>query len=113
MILAYHKLDDDCLDAGKGKVKSLLARQSLLSAYKKASSFRPDYDLLCKQKLDELRALERAHCRSFDRVADTFGSMMEFAAEDVEDPVQKRVLRQILYHMGRWVYLIDAADDLH
>ena len=34
------------------------------------------------------------------------------AAEGVEEPVRRRVLEQILYHLGRWVYLIDAADDL-
>ena len=30
----------------------------------------------------------------------------------MEEPVRRRVLEQILYHLGRWVYLIDAADDL-
>ena len=34
------------------------------------------------------------------------------AAEGVEEPIRRRVLEQILYHLGRWVYLIDAADDL-
>lgn len=34
------------------------------------------------------------------------------AAAGVEDPVRRRVLEQMLYHLGRWVYLIDAADDL-
>ena len=28
------------------------------------------------------------------------------------DSVRRRVLGQLLYHMGRWIYLIDAADDL-
>lgn len=26
--------------------------------------------------------------------------------------MRRRVLEQMLYHLGRWVYLIDAADDL-
>lgn len=26
--------------------------------------------------------------------------------------MKRRVLEQILYHLGRWVYLVDAADDL-
>ena len=25
---------------------------------------------------------------------------------------RRRVLEQMLYHLGRWVYLVDAADDL-
>ena len=24
----------------------------------------------------------------------------------------RRVAEQLLYHLGRWVYLVDAADDL-
>ena len=28
------------------------------------------------------------------------------------DPVRRRVLAQLLYHLGRWIYLTDAADDL-
>ena len=31
---------------------------------------------------------------------------------EVDDPIRRRVLEQILYHLGRWVYLVDAADDL-
>ena len=38
--------------------------------------------------------------------------MLSVAAAEVEDPVRRRVLEQILYHLGRWVYLVDAADDL-
>ena len=26
--------------------------------------------------------------------------------------MKRRVLEQLLYHLGRWVYLVDAADDL-
>ena len=26
--------------------------------------------------------------------------------------MKRRVLGQMLYHLGRWVYLVDAADDL-
>ena len=26
--------------------------------------------------------------------------------------MRRRVLEQMLYHLGRWVYLVDAADDL-
>ena len=26
--------------------------------------------------------------------------------------MKRRVLEQMLYHLGRWIYLVDAADDL-
>ena len=28
------------------------------------------------------------------------------------DRMRRRVLEQLLYHLGRWIYLVDAADDL-
>ena len=34
------------------------------------------------------------------------------AAQGIADPVKRRVAEQLLYHLGRWVYLVDAADDL-
>lgn len=34
------------------------------------------------------------------------------AAEEEPEPVRRRVLAQLLYHLGRWIYLTDAADDL-
>ena len=33
-------------------------------------------------------------------------------AGEVEDPTKRRVLAQFLYHLGRWIYLVDALDDL-
>ena len=59
-----------------------------------------------------LRELEEARCPSLDRPADAFAGLLAAAAEGVEDPVKRRVLEQLLYHLGRWVYLVDAADDL-
>ena len=47
-----------------------------------------------------------------DRAADAFAALLAGAAEEEPDPVRRRVLEQLLYHLGRWVYLVDAADDL-
>ena len=43
-------------------------------------------------------------CAAFLRMAD--------AAADLTDEKRRRILGQILYQLGRWIYLIDAADDL-
>lgn len=44
--------------------------------------------------------------------ADAFAALLAGAAEEEPDPVRRRVLEQLLYHLGRWIYLVDAADDL-
>jgi len=29
----------------------------------------------------------------------------------VAEPSRQRVMKEIFYHLGRWIYLVDAADD--
>ena len=42
----------------------------------------------------------------------SLSAVLEPAYRKADHPVRRRVLEQILYHLGRWIYLIDAADDL-
>ena len=81
-------------------------------AYRKASGLRPDFDASTRRQLNLLAELEREGCPSMDRAADTFAVLLQGAARFVDEPVRRRVLEQIFYHLGRWVYLVDAADDL-
>lgn len=62
--------------------------------------------------MQTLSQLEKAECPSLDAAADTFARLLADAANEVAQPVKRRVLEQMLYHLGRWVYLMDAADDL-
>ena len=32
-------------------------------------------------------------------------------ANCVAEPSRQRVMKEIFYHLGRWIYLVDAADD--
>ena len=81
-------------------------------AYRRAARARPDFDASTRRQLDLLAELERESCPSMDRAADTFAMLLQGAAQAVDEPVRRRVLEQIFYHLGRWVYLVDAADDL-
>ena len=84
----------------------------LESAYRKAAAARPAFDEGTRRQLRLLAELEAERCPSMDRAADAFASLLGAAAGEIGDPVRRRVLEQLLYHLGRWVYLIDAADDL-
>ena len=112
VILAWWQLRDALSDPGGGKGKYRAASLALGSAYRRASQRRPDFDRITRERLAALRELEEARCPSLDRPADAFAGLLAAAAEGVEDPVKRRVLEQLLYHLGRWVYLVDAADDL-
>ena len=113
VILAYWQLRDGVEDHDwlHGlKYRSLSA--VLEPAYRKASAARPAFDEVTRRQLKILRELELENCASIDYPADAFAKLLSAAADEVEDPVRQRVLRQLLYHLGRWIYLIDAADDL-
>ena len=113
VILAYWQLRDGVEDhAWAAGLKYRAGARLLESAYRKAAAFRPEFDEAVRRQLQMLSALEKEKDPSMDKAADTFAVLLSSAAEGVEEPVRRRVLEQILYHLGRWVYLIDAADDL-
>ena len=111
VVLAWWKLRDDLQDGGLWKGLSARLLSGLLgAAYRKAARRRPDFDRTVKSCLEELAALERENCPSLDRTADTFARLLQSAAPCEGE--RGRVLSQLLYHLGRWIYLADARDDL-
>ena len=56
--------------------------------------------------------LEQEGSPSLDRTADTFARILAAAALPAESSARTRALEQLLYHVGRWIYLVDAWDDL-
>ena len=113
LILSVQKLRDDVADHGFFRgLPARLAALVLTPAYKKAAAARPEFDRQVIACLDELHVLERERCPSLDRPADTFARILRSAAPDTGDADRNRALGQLLYHLGRWVYLVDAWDDL-
>ena len=113
VILTYWQLRDGVADHGFwGGLKYRIASVLLRPAYRRARERRPRFDAGTQAHLAELAALERERCASLDAPADAFAKLLALAAEEVSDPVRRRVTAQLLYHLGRWVYLVDAADDL-
>ena len=113
VILAYWQLRDAVADRGFwGGLGARCLSCLLRPAYQKAQKARPRFDESTQRQLRCLSALEAAGSPEMDRAAEAFAQLLQGAAEEVSDPVRRRVLSQMLYHLGRWVYLIDAADDL-
>lgn len=111
VILSWWKLRDSVADDGFWKGLSARALSRILKpAYQKAARHRPEFDRTVRTCLEELSALEREHCPSLDRTADTFARLLQSAAP--RDGERGRVLSRLLYHLGRWIYLADARDDL-
>lgn len=113
VILAYWQLRDGVEDHDWLHGLKYRGVSSLLEpAYRGAAALRPGFDEKTRLQLELLRRLETERCSSIDRAADAFAALLAAAAQEADGSVRKRVLGQLLYHLGRWVYLVDAADDL-
>ena len=113
MILTWQKLRDDVLD--KGWLKGLPARilcLLFLPAYRRAKRAMPRFANRVEESLEALHKLEAERSGQLDRAADAFACVLMAAAPGTEDETHRRVLEQMLYHVGRWIYLADARDDL-
>ena len=64
-----------------------------------------------QRKLRDLNERERERCKSLDAAAEPFAALLSEIAEAERDETRRSILRQIFYHLGRWIYLVDAADD--
>ena len=60
-----------------------------------------------------MRQLENEGTDQLDRVADTFAAILSSCSMAYpEGSAIRRTLEMLLYHLGRWIYLMDAWDDL-
>lgn len=113
VILAYWQLQDGIADHGFWKgIRYRMGSWALHRSYRKAAAQRPAFDSATRAQLKLLAQLEQECCASLDQPADAFAQLLAAAADEVEGEDHRRILRQMLYHLGRWIYLIDAADDL-
>lgn len=112
-ILSYWKIVDTARDGGpfqRGAARVLM--MLLRRGYRKAAAARPEFDQAVSRCMDELWELERMRSPSLDRTADTFARILTASAPARGNETQARVMHELLYHLGRWIYLLDAWDDL-
>ena len=113
VILAYWKLRDEAEDAGPMKAFfSRVLAVTLRGAYRRAARIRPAFAETARSELRALREIEKSESPSVDAPADRFARILRAAADEEDDEARLRVLRELLYHLGRIVYILDAADDL-
>ncbi len=112
VVLMWWQLCDHIRDHGFfGGLKYRLAALLLRGAYRRARQNVPAFDAAVQRHLRELSERENELCASIDAAAEPFAAILAEIAEVEPDPVRRRILRSLFYHLGRWVYLVDAADD--
>jgi len=113
VVLTWHKLSDDVDDHGLFTgLPYRFARFWFRGAYRRAAKAQPGFDAQVREGLARLRELERKRSSQLDRAADAFAKILACAAQAAPQERARRVLEQLLYHLGRWIYLMDAWDDL-
>lgn len=113
-ILAYHKLSDDIADERGGK--RLLARlaKPMMGRMRRRAVRDGGYeglDAYVRDRLLALRQIEKEDTISVDQPADLFGALLSHVVSADLDGTQKRLASKIGYHIGRWIYMVDALDD--
>lgn len=111
IILSWWKLRDTVADDGFFRRTTA---KLLLRLYRKdyalAKSAQPELAAQAERQMSRLSELEGKNCDSIDQTADAFAQLLSACIPE-QDEKTSRILRQILYHTGRYLYLIDALDD--
>ncbi|HHW48037.1 MAG TPA: hypothetical protein GXX14_05395 [Clostridiaceae bacterium] len=113
IILAYYNLMDNWND--EHSIPSGLGALALRKKFRKLKKKYKEKCDIIESKLIELKKLESEKCGSMDRAAEPFARIMEevVAHEPLCDDEKKRkILKWIGYNLGKWIYILDAYDDL-
>lgn len=111
--LTYCKLLDDIGD--ERGIKRFFAHIALLFAKRPVKKIPAEFLSVGKkirECLDKLSRLEKEKCENPSEAADTFGELLGFAASFGLDGESARIAQEIGLHVGKWVYLADAACDI-
>lgn len=109
-ILAYHKTRDDLYDEGFDKRLALCAVRPIV-ALASARAELGELSALVTEKLDKIRAIEDEALPSVDEPATLFGELLgEIFAYGLSER-ERTAPYYTGYHLGRFIYAIDAAED--
>lgn len=112
VILAWWKLRDSVADESFfASLRDRFLSVMLRKAYRKATKKYPAFEKNVRQRLSELRMLESSDSGSLDACADKFAMITSALALEAVEHEKQRPLEQLMYHMGRFIYIIDACDD--
>ncbi|MBE6691603.1 MAG: hypothetical protein E7590_10080 [Ruminococcaceae bacterium] len=112
-ILAFEKCRDDLADErGWRKIKARMRYFALKGAYRRAKKRHPKLAEGVRLQLARLAEKEAEKCPSVDAVSAIFGELLaDVLAEDLEGNAAL-IARQIGWEIGRFIYTLDALDDL-
>lgn len=106
-VLTYFKLLDDKQD---GEARGVL-RHLYKAGYKRAIKRHPKIGEIISRFIKEQAELEKQNCDSIDMACEPTAVMMREAGRYLLGNFSTEHTDNLFYHIGKWVYLIDALDD--
>lgn len=107
--LTYHNLLDDWKD--EKSVKGLAGSKLFAHKYKRIEEKYPRQCQVIEETLKKLQEFESNHSQQVDEVAGCFGELMGelflYQKDEWED-----TLRKIGFYLGKFIYLMDAYEDV-
>lgn len=110
-LLTHYKLVDDKTD-DKNLAKAFADRTIVRRRYKMAKANLQEIDKFYDEAYARLRELENSSCESVDRLADPFAQMLRYTVRYLSGDKYTEELGELFYCLGRWVYFMDAIDDV-
>lgn len=112
-VLTYQKLLDDIKDSGGiKKIGKKLVLPYFKAMNRRAKKLYPNLTAIAEGHLARLSAVESQSKCSIDEAAEPFASLVgDFCSNGIENDNEKRILYECGYHLGRYIYIIDAYED--
>lgn len=109
-LLSYHKMRDDLADEGLPVRAATLPLRPVLSGARRRAGYAA-LDAVMKEKLDGISEMERGKMPRVDPPASLFGELLGEVFSFGLPEREGRITREIGYHLGKFIYAADAAED--
>lgn len=109
IVLTYYKLKDDWQDE-KSKV-GLVGMKAFHKTYLRLEKQYPEKCLEIRKCMERLVQCEERQEKSIDVVARSFGELMSELLVYKQD-VWETTLRELGFYLGKFIYIMDAYDDV-
>ena len=110
IIIVYHNLQDDWID--ERKKRSLIASGLLKRAYKKASAKYPRQVEAVEKYLEQLHEVEKEGSDDLDKASGLTGDFFREVFKIYDEDIWNKDLGDIGFYLGKFIYLMDAWEDI-
>ena len=109
-ILTYYKALDDVADERGVKKLAVGLSKPMLNSHRRRADIE-FLDSVCREKLLAISEIERSADKSLDKPARLFGELLAEIFSYGLSGDDKLVLSEVGVHLGKFIYLADAAED--